>query len=114
MSSDQIKRLLDDVERHLHALNAALPLGDETSLARMTHAGATLRSSALTLAQALEPNQLKAVEKADIHARMVQLSNLLATQRDVQMQRLAFVERAVGTLVPHYKSQTGNTYTARF
>lgn len=114
MSSDQIQRLLNDVEQQLLALNAVLPLGDDASLAGLARAGATLRSSAMALAQALQPNQLKAAEKAELHARMLRLSNLLATQRTAQMQRLAFVERAVGTLVPHYKPQTGYTQTARF
>ena len=90
------------------ALGSSLALGDEQALEVMAQASQTLRQSAMELMQITQRQKLSPKERAELQSQLINLSILLATQRTTLMRRMAFVERAVPTLMP--QQARGTTY----
>jgi len=74
----------------------------------MAQASQTLRQSAMELMQLTQRQKLSPKERAELQSQLINLSTLLATQRTALMRRMAFVERAVQTLMP--QQARGATY----
>jgi len=106
--SPKLPELLAGLNAHAAALGSSLALGDEQALEVMAQASQTLRQSAMELMQLTQRQKLSPKERAELQSQLMSLSTLLATQRTALMRRMAFVERAVQTLMPH--QARGTTY----
>ena len=107
-TSLQLTELMAGLNAHAAALGSSLALGDEPALEVMAQASQTLRQSAMELMQITQRQKLSPKERAELQSQLMSLSTLLATQRTALMRRMAFVERAVQTLMPH--QVRGTTY----
>ena len=112
MPSNQITHKLTELMAGLNAqaaaLGSSLALGDEQALEVMAHSSQTLRQSAMELMQLTQRQKLSPKERSELQSQLIDLSTLLATQRTALMRRMAFVERAVQTLMP--QQARGTTY----
>ncbi len=104
----KLSELMAGLNAQAAALGSSLALGDEQALEVMAQASQTLRQSAMELMQLTQRQKFSPKERAELQSQLMNLSTLLATQRTTLMQRMAFVERAVQTLVPH--QVRGTTY----
>ena len=104
----KLPELLAGLNAQAAALGASLALGDEQALEVMAQASQTLRQSAMELMQLTQRQKLSPKERAELQSQLMNLSTLLTTQRTALMRRMAFVERAVQTLMPH--QARGTTY----
>jgi len=104
----KLPELLAGLNEQAAALGSSLALGDEQALELMAQASQTLRQSAMELMQLTQRQKLSPKDRAELQNHLLNLSTLLATQRTALMRRMAFVERAVQTLMPH--QARGNTY----
>jgi hypothetical protein len=100
--------LLAGLNAQAAALGSSLALGDEQALEVMAQASQTLRQSAMELMQLTQRQKLSPIERAELQSQLMNISTLLATQRTALMRRMAFVERAVQTLMP--QQARGTTY----
>ena len=107
-TSLQLTELMAGLNAHAAALGSSLALGDEPALEVMAQASRTLRQSAMELMQITQRQKLSPKERAELQSQLMSLSTLLATQRTALMRRMAFVERAVQTLMP--QQVRGATY----
>ena len=104
----KLPELLAGLNAQAAALCASLALGDEQALEVIAQASQTLRQSAVELMQLTQRQKLSPKERAELQSQLMNLSTLLATQRTALMRRMAFVDRAVQTLMPH--QARGTTY----
>jgi len=107
-SSLKFPELLAGLNAQAAALGSSLALGDEQALEVMAQASQALRQSAMELMHLTQRQKLSPKERAELQSQLMNLSILLATQRTALMRRMAFVERAVQTLMPH--QARGTTY----
>ena len=104
----KLTELMAGLNAQAAALSSSLALGDEQALEVMAKASQTLRQSAMELMQLTQRQKLSRIERAELQSQLINLSTLLATQRTALMRRMAFVERAVQTLMP--QQARGATY----
>jgi len=104
----KLPELLAGLNAQAAALGSSLALGNEQALEVMAQASQTLRQSAMELMQFTQRQKLNPKERSELQSQLIDLSTLLATQRTALMRRMAFVERAVQTLMPH--QARGTTY----
>jgi len=108
-----LEKALTDVECHFNAVSAALVSGEPLAV---TVASAALRQAAIdfsALVQRLTPSDVK---HKDVKARLTQIANGMALQRESLLRRTALVEMALNTVMPTAPdatyAQTGGPYAS--
>lgn len=108
-----LEKSLSEVELHFNDLSAALVSGEPVAL---TVASAALRQAAIDFSALLQRLSPADVKHKALKARLTQISNGMALQRESLLRRTALVEMALNTVMPTAVkptyAQTGEPYAS--